>query len=215
MDLSYFECQAFRALGAMGSDRFGDDPAAACRPFDQLHDGFIYGENCGAVVIQRAEHARRKPYATVRGWSYQTDAHRSPDPSLEGEMRAIDTALEMSGMAASEIDYINPHGTASVLGDDIELKALKNCGLSAARINATKSLLGHGLSAAGTVEVIATLLQMQAGKLHPTANLRNPIDDSFAWVREEACEHRIRNALNTSFGFGGINSAICLSNGSN
>jgi malonyl-ACP decarboxylase len=212
MDLSCFECQGFRALGAMGSDRFADDPDAACRPFDRLHDGFIYGENCGAVVIQRATQARSKPYAWVRGWSYQADAHRNPDPSLAAEMRAIDTAVEMSGIAASDFDYLNPHGTGSVLGDDIELQALKNCGLSGARINATKSLLGHGLSAAGTVEVIATLLQMQAGKLHPTANLREPIDPSFSWVRDEACQHEMRNALNTSFGFGGINSAICLSN---
>jgi malonyl-ACP decarboxylase len=211
MDLSFLECQGLRALGAMGSDRFAHDPAAACRPFDRQHDGFIFGENCGAVVIERACDARRKPYATVRGWSYQVDAHRNPDPSLEGEMRAINSAMRMSALSPDEFDYVNPHGTGSALGDRIELEALSECGLSGARINATKSLLGHGLSAAGTVEVIATLLQMQAGRLHPTLNLEEPIDPSFSWVQDQACPHQIRNALNSSFGFGGINSAICLS----
>ena len=212
MDLSYFECQGLRALGAMGSDEFAERPSAASRPFDRRHDGFIYGENCGAVVIERAKDARREPYARVRGWSYQVDAHRNPDPQLEGEMRAINTALEMAGLSAREIDYVNPHGTGSTLGDRIELEALKGCGLSGARINATKSLLGHGLSAAGTVELIVTVLQMQAGKLHPTRNLEDPIDSSFAWVRDECCDHEIRSAVTTSFGFGGINSAVCLSN---
>lgn len=212
MDLSYYECQGLRALGAMGSERFADDAAAACRPFDRLHDGFIYGENCGALVIEQPSHARRKPYAFIRGWSYQVSGHRNPDPSLEAEVRAINTAVAMSGMTTAQIDYVNPHGTGSPLGDAIELQALRSCGLAGARINATKSILGHGLSAAGAVEVIATILQMQAGALHPTRNLQEPIDSAFNWVTGETCEHRMRHALSTSFGFGGINSAICLSN---
>ncbi len=215
MDLSYLECQGLRALGAMGSDRFASAPAEACRPFDRQHDGFIYGENCGAVVIERAEQARSRPYALVRGWSYLADAHRNPDPSLEAQMRAIHTAVDMSGIAAGDFDYVNPHGTGSVLGDETELQALKSCGLSRARINASKAIFGHGLSAAGAVEVIATLLQMRAGKLHPTPNLHEPIDPSFAWVREAPCAHQIHHALNSSCAFGGINSAICLSDCTN
>jgi malonyl-ACP decarboxylase len=211
MDLSYYECQGLRALGAMGSDRFADDPGAACRPFDRRHDGFIYGENCGALVIERTAAARRRPYAFIRGWSYQASAHRNPDPSLDAEIRAINTAVSMSGIAPDDFDYVNPHGTGSALGDTTELQALKHCGLSGARINATKSILGHGLSAAGTVEVIATVLQMREGALHPTRNLEEPIDSSFRWVGDTACEHQLRHALSTSFGFGGINSAICLS----
>jgi malonyl-ACP decarboxylase len=212
MDLSYWECQGLRALGAMGSERFADQAEAACRPFDQLHDGFIFGENCGAVVIEPLAKSRSKPYAHVRGWSYHMDGHRGPDPSLEGEMAAINAALAMAGLETQNIDYVNSHGSGSVLGDRIELLALKRCGLAGARINATKSILGHGLSAAGAVEVAATLLQMTAGSLHPTLNLREPIDPSFLWVQNESCAHRILNALNLSFGFGGINSAICLSN---
>ena len=137
------------------------------------------------------------------------DANRNPDPSLEGEMQAIQTALEASGWPPAQIDYVNPHGTGSTVGDETELKALRECGLTGAYLNATKSLVGHGLSASGAVEVIATLLQMRAGRLHPTRNLENPIDPSLLWVRDQSIEHSIENALTLSMGFGGINTALC------
>jgi malonyl-ACP decarboxylase len=215
LDVSYWECQGLRALGAMGSDRFANEPNRACRPFDQLHDGFIYGENCGAVVVETRERARSTPYAVISGWSYLSDGHRGPQPSLDGEVAAIVRALKMASTAPEEIDYINPHGTGSPLGDQIELQALRASGLSRARINTTKSLLGHGLSAAGAVETIATVLQMRSGMLHPSRNLDEPIDTSFAWVLNSPEQHEMRKALNLSLGFGGINSAICLSSCTN
>ncbi|MGD0832561.1 MAG: beta-ketoacyl synthase N-terminal-like domain-containing protein [Terracidiphilus sp.] len=211
-DLSYWECQGLRSIGAMGSDRFADQPALACRPFDHDHDGFIFGECCGAVVVESAEsNARRRPvpYAELRGWGMVMDGNRNPDPSLEGEKEAIKCALDMAGCRPEEIDYVNPHGTGSIVGDQTELQALSECGLATARINATKSLIGHGLSAAGTVEVIATLLQMRAGRLHPTRNLDNPIDLKFRWVRGVAVDHLVENALTLSMGFGGVNTALC------
>lgn len=212
MDLSHWECRGFRALGAMGSDRFGDDPARACRPFDRDHDGFIFGECCGAVVIESMESSDRRsvqPYATLRGWGIVMDANRNPDPSLQGETQAIQNALRAAGLSPAQIDYINPHGTGSVVGDETELKALRHCGLTEPYLNATKSLVGHGLSAAGTVEVIATLLQMRAGRLHPSRNLENPIDPTVNWVKEKPIDHQVENALTLSMGFGGINTALC------
>lgn len=212
MDLSHWECRGLRALGAMGSDRFGDEPALACRPFDRDHDGFIFGESCGAVVVESLESSRSRgmtPYATLRGWGIAMDGNRSSDPSLEGEIQAIRMALDASDYTAADIDYVNPHGTGSAVGDETELKALKACGLSGVFLNATKSLIGHGLSAAGTVEVIASLLQMQSGRLHPTRNLDHPIDDDFQWVRDETVDHQIDNAMTLSMGFGGINTALC------
>jgi malonyl-ACP decarboxylase len=212
MDLSHWECRGLRALGAMGSDRFGDQPALACRPFDHDHDGFIFGECCGAVVIESAESCERRgvqPYATLRGWGIVMDGNRNPDPSLEGEMQAIQKALGTAGLSPSQIDYVNPHGTGSFVGDETELKALRSCGLTRPYLNATKSLIGHGLSAAGTVEVITTLLQMQAGRLHPTRNLENPIDSTMNWVTNKPVDHLIENALTLSMGFGGINTALC------
>ncbi len=211
-DLSYWECQGFRALGAMGSERYSDAPEQACRPFDRGHDGFIYGESCGAVVIERLKDLRSTPYAAIAGWSFVNDGHRNPDPSLDGEIQAIRIALEASGLSARDIDYINPHGTGSYIGDHTELRAFRACGLEHAAINATKSILGHGISSAGTVEVIATLLQMRNGYLHPTRNLLEPIDNDFHWIRGEAVPNKIQNALCMSFGFGGISSAICLKN---
>jgi malonyl-ACP decarboxylase len=212
MDLSYWECQSLRALGAMGSDRYAGEPALACRPFDCDHDGFIFGESCGAVVIESLESSERRgvePYAALRGWGVAMDGNRNPEPSLEGETRAIHSALDAAGLTPAQIDYVNPHGTGSVIGDETELKALGACGLTDAYLNATKSLIGHGLSAAGMVEVIATLLQMQAGQLHPTRNLENPIDTTFNWVRNKSIDHPIENALTLSMGFGGINTALC------
>jgi malonyl-ACP decarboxylase len=212
MDLSHWECRGLRAVGAMGSDRYGSEPALACRPFDRDHDGFIFGESCGAVVLESAESSRRRgltSYATLRGWGIAMDGNRNSDPSLAGEIEAIRNALDASDYTAADIDYVNPHGTGSVLGDDTELKALKACGLSGIFLNATKSLIGHGLSAAGTVEVIASLLQMERGRLHPTRNLDHPIDDDFQWVRNEPLDHRMDNALTLSMGFGGINTALC------
>ncbi|MGC2744239.1 MAG: beta-ketoacyl synthase N-terminal-like domain-containing protein [Candidatus Angelobacter sp.] len=212
MDLSHWECRALRTLGAMGSDRYEAQPAMACRPFDRDHDGFIFGESCGAVVIESIESSDRrgtKPYAMLRGWGLVMDGNRNPDPSLEGEMQAICDALATSGLPANQIDYVNPHGTGSTAGDETELKALCGCRLGGAYLNTTKSLLGHGLSAAGTVEVIATLLQMQAGRLHPSRNLESPIDSAMNWVKGKSVDHQIENALTLSMGFGGINTALC------
>ncbi|HAU86142.1 MAG TPA: polyketide beta-ketoacyl:ACP synthase [Lachnospiraceae bacterium] len=214
MDLSYLECQAFRSIGAMGSDRYSQTPDQACRPFDNDRDGFIYGENCAVLVVESKESAKRrgkKAYATVEGFGIHMDANRNPNPSLEGEMRAIQKALEDAELESSQIDYINPHGSGSKIGDQIELEALKSCGLNHAYINATKSITGHGLSAAGAVELVATVLQMKEGKLHPTRNLLNPIDTSFHWVQESALDYTIQNAISMSIGFGGINTAVCLS----
>jgi malonyl-ACP decarboxylase len=213
MDLSFFECQAFRSLGAMGSDRFADQPELACRPFDRDRNGFIFGEACGAIVVRRAADAMpvaKPPYAELKGWAMAWDANRNPNPSLEGETTVIRRALAMAGLAADAIDYVNPHGTASVVGDETELAALRACGLDHAYINTTKSLVGHGLSAAGMVELIAIMLQMQAGRLHPSRNLENPMDAGFRWVGATAVDHVVERALNMSMGFGGINTAVCL-----
>lgn len=213
MDLSHWECQGLRSLGAMGSDRYADEPASACRPFDRDRDGFIYGESCGAVVIEKLDTARRtgrSPHARVTGWALRMDANRNPNPSPDGEMAVIRQALDRARLAPTDIDYVNPHGTGSTIGDIVELDSIKQCGLGHARLNATKSVIGHGLSAAGAVELIAVVLQMKAGRLHPTRNLDNPIEPSLRWVGPHAQPHAMDNALNLSVGFGGINTAVCL-----
>ena len=213
MDISYWECQGMWSLGAMGSSRYASEPALACRPFDRDRDGFIFGESCGVVVIERLKSARRSgrpPYARLLGWAMSMDANRNPNPSVEGEVAAIKMALERGGLSPMDVDYINPHGTGSAIGDITELESIRQCGLGHAYLNATKSIVGHGLSAAGAVEMIALLLQMKEGRLHPTRNLENPIDSSFNWVGGKAVSHAMENALNLSMGFGGVNTAVCL-----
>jgi len=213
MDLSYWECQGFRTLGAMGSDRFAKEPALAARPFDQDRDGFIFGESCGVVIIENADSAKNREidlYARLSGTAIGMDGNRNPNPSFKGEVNVIQNVLNQAELSPQEIDYINPHGTGSLIGDVTELKAIHHCKLNQAYINATKSIIGHGLSAAGTVEIIATLLQMKAGRLHPTRNLDNPIETAYNWVKHQAISHDIKNAINLSMGFGGINTAVCL-----
>ncbi|MFP5392881.1 MAG: beta-ketoacyl synthase N-terminal-like domain-containing protein [Gammaproteobacteria bacterium] len=213
MDLSYWELQALRSMGAMGSDRWAHDPQAACRPYDARRDGFIFGEACGALVVERADRIERgglRPYARCLGGAVAMDGNRNPNPSLEGERRVITQALAAAGLAPGRIDYVNPHATASQVGDETELQALRACGLEGAWINATKSITGHGLAAAGAVEVIATLLQMRAQRLHPTLNLEEPIDPGLRFVRGQAQDCDVKHALTLSIGFGGINTALCL-----
>jgi malonyl-ACP decarboxylase len=212
-DLSHWEFQALRSIGAMGSDRFAGEPAAACRPFDEDHDGFIYGEACAAVVVESAASARGRgiePHAELAGWSVVVDGNRNPNPSVAGQARAIGDALRRAGLPPEAIDYVNPHGTGSGLGDPTELDALRAAGLGHVALNATKSITGHSLTAAGAVEIVATVLQMGAATLHPTRNLDRPLDPSLNWVHDSAEPYEVTNALTLSLGFGGINSALCL-----
>lgn len=213
MDLSRWECRAFRAIGAMGGQRFAGSPGLAYRPFDSERDGFVFGEACGVVVLAKATALSKQfsSYARLVGWSTVLDGNRYPDPSFEGESRAIEKALKAAGLAAGDIDYINPHGSGSIIGDETELKALSACGFEGKVINTTKSITGHGLTAAGAVEIVATVLQMKEGKVHPCRNLESPISDNFDWVRERSRDHELNNSLCLSMGFGGINSAVCLS----
>jgi malonyl-ACP decarboxylase len=213
MDLSAMEFQAFRAMSAMGSDRFADQPHLASRPFDEQHDGFIFGEHCAAVLIESEASAKVRgiqPYVKVRGWALALDGNRNPNPSLEGEQRVIYGALEAAGWQPQDVDYVNPHGTGSPLGDDTELGALQTCGLNQAAINATKAITGHGLTSAGTLETVATCLQLRAQTLHPCVNLDHPINQNFNWVGPHQKSVDARTALKLSMGFGGINAAICM-----
>jgi malonyl-ACP decarboxylase len=213
MDLSYFELYALQNLGAMATGKLSDKNALNC-PFDKAHKGFVYGENCAAIVIESKKHALDRNascYGEIASWSSHVDGNRNPNPSLAGEQRVITQSLAMAGLKAKDIDYINPHGTGAPLGDETEIKALKSCGLTKAFINTTKSITGHGLSAAGGVEVVATLLQMQSNKLHPCLNLNEPIDNEMNWVGKQEIKHKMNHALSLSYGFGGFNTAICLS----
>lgn len=204
-DLSAFELEALSLMGALSA---GD----RCRPFDRARDGFMFGESAAALVIRRGDAAAPNDgYGRLTGWSHLSDGRRGPDPSLDGELRAIQSALEAAGLSPDQIDYTNAHGTGTPLGDDTEAAAYRAAGLTRAPINATKSIIGHGIASAGAVEVAAALLQMRLGQLHPTHGLDEPIDAGLHWVQREPLAATVRNALSLSFGFGGVNTAIVLS----
>lgn len=220
-DLSPVELQAFHNMGALGGKRFCSQPEKACRPFDSDHEGFIYGQAGGSLILESLESARKRGvriWAEIMGTAMTLDGNRSSDPNAWGEARAMEAALSQAQKAATDVDYINAHGTSSPLGDTTELKAIRQVfrdHLSKVWINSTKSLTGHCLSSAGVIEAIATVVQMQGGFIHPNRNLINPIDGGCRFSGATAVQADISLALSNSFGFGGINSSILFGKVSN
>lgn len=206
----------FVAIGALSTKN--DDPTKASRPWDQNRDGFVMGEGCGVLVLESLEHAlaRGAPIlAEYLGGSVNCDAHHMTNPREDGEgvAHCIEEALKAADVKKEEVDYINPHATSTPPGDLCEIKALLQVFGSHAKnikINATKSMIGHCLGAAGGLEAVATIKAIQTGMLHPTINLENPepMIQEFDVISHEAKQHRINVALSNSFGFGGHNSTL-------
>lgn len=215
MDLSPLEIQAFRALGALGGKTI-TDATKACRPFDMAREGFLYGQGSGCLILESTESAQRRgisPLAEVAGYGMNLDGNRLTDPNPLGEAKAMQQALRGAGIAPDKVEYINTHGTSSVMGDEAEIAAINAVFGDVAPppwLNSTKSLTGHCLTAAGVIEAIATVIQMTEGFLHPNLNLDNPLDMACRFVGTQQQPATIANALSNSFGFGGINSAILL-----
>ncbi len=208
-DLSYWECQGLTAIGAMAECPKNHSPVEICRPFDQAHRGFVFGEGCAAVVIDKAS---SRAFQQVVGAGVSIDANRNPNPSQAGQVRAIKTALTQARIMPKDVSYINTHGTASKIGDTTEVSTIKEVGCINARLNATKSLTGHTISAAGVLECVATSLQLQQDFLHGTRNLSHPIDNTLNWVQQMEPDVDVKTALNLSYGFSGINTALVLRN---
>jgi malonyl-ACP decarboxylase len=214
-DLSPMDLQAFRNIGAMGGQGFESAPQHACRPFDEKHEGFIYGQAAAAMVLESASFAHARHAAILgyfHGGALVLDGNHLTNPTVEGEIRAMTTALQAAQLAPEKINYINTHGTSSPLGDDTEISAIETLFQRPIMLNATKSLTGHCLWSAGVVEAIATIIQMNEKFLHPNLNLIHPISKKSLFARETSQNFEITYALSNSFGFGGINSSIVFSN---
>ncbi len=191
-----------------------DEPKRSSRPFDRDRDGFVMGEGSGIVILESLESAQArgaKIYAEMVGAGMSCDAYHmtAPLPDGRGAMMAMKNALRDADMEPGEIGYINSHGTATILGDISETRAIKTIfGDQAYKIpvNSTKSLVGHLLGSAGAIEFITSLLSMQAGKLHPTINLENPDPEcDLDYVPNKFRNHNFDAFLSNSFGFGGHN----------
>ncbi|MDT8977360.1 beta-ketoacyl synthase N-terminal-like domain-containing protein [Paenibacillus sp. chi10] len=216
---SPMELQAFYNIGAMGGKIYHDRPEQSCRPFDIDHEGFIYGQASGCIILESMESAnarKTKILAEILGSSIILDGNKLSDPNVHGEERAMASALKQANIRIGEIDYINTHGSSSPLGDRTELKAIsKICGNEKERIwiNSTKSLTGHCLYSAGVIEAIATVLQLNGGFVHPNLNLERPIDETFRFSKETYNDVSIKVALSNSFAFGGINTSLIIRKG--
>lgn len=191
-------------------------PTQASRPWDKRRDGFVMGEGAGVLLLESLEHAQARGapiFAEYLGGSISCDAHHITDPSEEGVRLCIETALQQSHVAKEQIDYINAHATSTVAGDLCEASVIKKVFGSHARhlkMNATKSMTGHCLGAAGGIEAIATIKAIETGMLHPTLNLDEPEDlmAEFDLIPHVAKPHTVRVAMSNSFGFGGHNASL-------
>ena len=208
----------FNAARAL-STGFNDTPAKASRPYDKDRDGFVMGEGAGVLVLEELEHAQRRGariYAEVIGYGLSGDAYHitSPSPDGDGGFRSMSAALKRAGLTASDLDYINAHGTSTPLGDEIELGAVERLlGNAASKVamSSTKSSTGHLLGAAGAIEAIFAILAIRDNVVPPTINLDNPsVETAIDLVPHIAKKREVNVALSNSFGFGGTNASVIV-----
>ncbi|WP_129336232.1 beta-ketoacyl-[acyl-carrier-protein] synthase family protein [Cellulomonas endophytica] len=198
-----------------------DDPAGASRPYDTARDGFVIGEGAGVVVLESAEHAAARGarvYARLAGVGLSADGYHitSPEPSGDGQIRAMRAALEQSGVAARDVVHVNAHATSTVVGDLIEARSIRGVlgdDADHVALSATKSMTGHLLGGAGALETIFTALALHERQAPPTINVTDPDPELVLdLVRDtpRALGEGPLAAINNSFGFGGHNVALVL-----
>ena len=213
ISLSGFD--AARALS-----RRNDDPEHASRPFDKTRNGFVMGEGSGVLILESAEHAtaRGAPIlAELRGYANVADAYHITQPTETGDggVRAMQRALDQAGLQATDIDYINAHGTSTPINDRVETMAVKRVFGEAAYgvpMSSTKSMTGHLMGAAGAIEAIASIKAVQTGIVPPTINYVTPDPDcDLDYVVNQARAVNVRTAMSNSFGFGGHNAVLIFS----
>jgi len=217
LDVSPMDLHAMALLGAISTGAFDEDPERASRPFDVRRNGFVPAHGGGALVLEDWETAKRRGahiYAEVLEVGANAGASHLPKPSEEAQSRLISQVLRKAGRSPEEVDFVCAHATSTPLGDLSEVRALRRVfGKHAQdlKVNAPKSMLGHTCWAAPVVETVAAVLQMQAGRLHPSIN----IDELDPEVDLDVCQggavdHSVGLVLKNSFGFGGINCVSLL-----
>ena len=212
LEFAPIDVHAMALMGAITVHSFNDDPERASRPYDTRREGFVPAHGGATLVLEDLEAARRRGariYAEVLSCAANSDGSHLPQPSAEGQARVMARALADAELSPTDVDYVNAHATSTPLGDLTELRSVRDVFGSHARrltLNAPKSMLGHCCWSAPTVETVAGLLQMRAGRLHRSIN----IDELDPEVDLDVCrdgpvDRDIRVMLKNSFGFGGIN----------
>jgi 3-oxoacyl-[acyl-carrier-protein] synthase II len=193
------------------------EPQKASRPFDKDRDGFVIGEGAGIVILEEMESAVRRGadiYAEVAGYGSNIDSFHITEPDWENQARCLKLALSDAGVAPIDVDYINAHGTATILNDLSETKALKATFGERSRevpISSNKSMFGHLLGAAGSAEAIFTILTIRDGIIPPTINYDTPDPEcDLDYVPNVARKAEVTTALSNSFGFGGVNATLAF-----
>ena len=212
-----FGVTGFNLLTALSTSN--DEPKKASRPFDRLRDGFVLGEGAAMVVLEELEHARRRGaqiYGEVLGYGSTADAYRITDihPDGRGAIGCMRMAIRDAGLSPADIDYVNAHGTSTLVNDRVETVACKVVFGDRAMqtpVSSTKSMMGHLIAAAGVTEMIVCLMAIRDHVLPPTINYENPDPDcDLDYVPNEAREAKCDIALNNSFGFGGQNITLAV-----
>ncbi len=217
--LTPFGVAAFHRIGAVSTRN--DEPERASRPFDLERDGFVFGEGSGMLVLERLDHAQARGariLAELVGYGTTADAYHVSAPSEDGAgaSRAILMALRKAGAAPEEVDYINAHGTSTQLNDMSETRAIKTAlGDHAYKVpvSSTKSMHGHLMGAAGSLEAAITVMTMREGIIPPTINLDYPdpeCDLDYVPHKARRVDRPIKLALSNSFGFGGHNACLAI-----
>lgn len=196
-----------------------DEPTKASRPWDKGRDGFVMGEGAGVLILEELEHAKARGahiYAEYLGGSMNADAHHLTEtkPDGSGVAECIQGALKDGNIQPEDVNYINAHATSTPVGDMCEVRGIRTVFKDHCKniaINGTKSITGHCLGAAGSIELIATIKAIETDKVHPTINLEDPEEEIKGFiVPTEALDHKVSVALSNSFGFGGHNAVIAI-----
>jgi 3-oxoacyl-[acyl-carrier-protein] synthase I len=212
-DIDWSMSNMFDAMGAMSSN-FNETPSVASRAYDKDRDGFVIAGGAGIVVLEEYERAVARGatiYAEVTGYGANSDGYDMVAPSGEGAERCMKIALEMAGNP--KIDYLNPHGTSTPVGDSKEMGAVRNVfGDALPMISSTKSLTGHSLGAAGAQEAIYCLLMMKHGFAAESAHIES-LDAEFEGmpILRKRHDGELTHVMSNSFGFGGTNGCLILS----
>lgn len=204
----------FEALMAL-STGFNGDPTHASRPFAKGRDGFVMSEGAGILILEREEAAQRrgaKVYAQLAGYGCACDATHIVAPDMDGQVAAMQTALDDAKVSPNQVGYINAHATSTPLGDVVETQAIKRLFGDHAReiaISATKSMIGHSIGASAAIGSIATIMTLQTGTIHPTVNLTETDPEcDLDYTPNQAAQRAVRTGICNAFGFGGNNASI-------
>ena len=208
----------FCSLRAL-STKYNDQPTKASRPFDRRRDGFVMGEGAGVLILESLRHATRRKariYAEILGYAASSEAYHMVIPREDGSdvARTMRLALNDAGLVPRQVDYINAHATSTVIGDEVEVRGLRAVfgkRVDKLLVNATKSLVGHTLGAAGAIGTIASVLSLQTGMIPPTLNYDDPDPQCALPGLSNVLQQRsIRVGLVNAFGFGSNNGVLVL-----